>query len=247
MKFWRSCRRLAAVLRRVWSGWRQIVTDFPRLAPDQREARVQAWALDMLHCLGVQLDVQGQVPRNGPLLLVANHISWLDILVMHAARHCRFVSKADVKRWPVVGTLATGAGTLYIERSSRRDALRVVHDMAQALRDGDVLAVFPEGTTSNGQAMLPFHANLLQAAISAPAPVLPVALQYLDPATGAPTRAASYVGDESLVGSVWRTLSADGVRAVLHFGTPEQALGRDRREMARELHAAVAALRTLAA
>lgn len=247
MTLWRSCRRLAAVLRRVWSGWRQIVTEFPRLRPEQREARVQAWALEMLHCLGVQLDVRGQAPLNGPVLMVANHISWLDILVMHAARHCRFVSKADVKRWPVVGTLATGAGTLYIERSSRRDALRVVHDMAQALRDGDVLAVFPEGTTSNGQAMLPFHANLLQAAISAPAPVLPVALQYLDPATGATSRAASYVGDESLVGSVWRTLSSGGVRAVVHFGPPETAEGRDRREMARELHATVAALRTPAA
>jgi 1-acyl-sn-glycerol-3-phosphate acyltransferase len=66
------------------------------------------------------------------VLLVANHISWLDILVMHAARHCRFVSKSEVKHWPLIGTLATGAGTLYIERESRRDAMRVVHQMADA-------------------------------------------------------------------------------------------------------------------
>ncbi len=240
----RTCARLGGVLKRVFSGLRQIVFDFPTLPQDQREARVQAWALEMLQCLGVSLEVQGTVPLRGPLLLVANHISWLDILVLHATRYCRFISKSDVKGWPLVGTLATGAGTLYIERSSRRDALRVVHDMAQALRDGDVLAVFPEGTTSNGTAMLPFHANLLQAAISAKSPVLPVALQYLEADGDTPSRAVSYVGDESLVGSVWRTLSARGVRAVVRFGEPQSTEGRDRREMAKELHAAVAALRS---
>ena len=88
----------------------------------QREARVQAWALRMLTLLGVRLELRGQPPVAGPVLLVANHISWLDILVMHAARHCRFVSKADVRHWPLIGTLADGAGTLYIERESRRDA-----------------------------------------------------------------------------------------------------------------------------
>ena len=177
------------------------------------------------------------------MLLVANHISWLDILVLHAARHCRFVSKSDVKHWPLIGILATGAGTLYIERASRSDAMRVVHRMAQALKDGDILAVFPEGTTGDGVGLLPFHANLIQAAISAHAPVQAVALRFVDGSSGATSQAMSYVGDESLAGSVWRTLCTSRIRAVVAYGTPQLSDGRDRRAWARDLHAAVGQLR----
>lgn len=236
---WRAARVLLLVL----SGLLQIVFVFPRLAPAQRAQRVQAWAGQMLRRLGVQLEVVGTPPQHGPLLLVCNHISWLDILVVHAARHCRFIAKSDVRHWPLVGRLATGAGTLYIERASPRDALRVVHHMAQALQGGDMLAVFPEGTTSDGTVLLPFHANLIQAAISAPAPVLPLALRFMEGRTGLPSQAMSYIDDETLVGSVWRTLHARGLRARVVFGTPQQAAGRDRRAWARDLHAAVDALR----
>ncbi len=215
-----------------------IALRFPSLTQQQRDLRVQVWAAAMLPRLGVTLDVDGAPPTTGPVLLIANHVSWLDIVVLHAAHHCRFVSKADVGRWPIVGQLATGAGTLYIERKSRRDAKRVVHDMVQALQEGDILAVFPEGTTGDGSALLPFHANLIQAAISAPAPVQPVALRYVD-AQGRNSRAVSYVGNESLVGSIWRTLGATGLHAVVRFGLAQQADGRDRRGWARDLQAEV--------
>ena len=132
------------------SGWWTIRTRFPALPAAEREARVQQWARRFLEIWRIDLQVHGQPPAQGPVLLAANHISWLDILVLHAAGFCRFVSKADVKRWPVIGMLATGAGTLYIERESRRDALRVVHHMREALARGEVVAVFPEGTTSDG-------------------------------------------------------------------------------------------------
>ena len=156
----------------------------------------------MLRVMGIGLDVRGQPPVHGPLLLVANHISWLDILVMHAGRHCRFVSKSEVRHWPLIGRMATGAGTLYIERTSRRDAMRVVHQMAASLQSGDILAVFPEGTTSDGRVLLPFHANLLQAAISASAPALPMALRYVDRGTGQRHPGPVYIGDDTLVASV---------------------------------------------
>jgi len=175
--------------------------------------------------------------------LVANHISWLDILVIHAARFCRFVSKADVGRWPLIGTLATGAGTLYIERSRRRDALRMVHDMAKSLREGDVLAVFPEGTTSDGAQVLAFHANLIESAIAAGAPVQPLALRYADARTGQASQAPAYIDDDSLLGSIWRTLTAEPMVAVVHFGLPEQANGRDRRQWAGDLRQTVDRLR----
>ncbi len=232
---------------RVWShvlgGVAQIRLLFPRLSKQQRDMRVQAWARDMLKRLGVELAVVGTPAPTGPMLLVSNHISWLDIVALHAACHCRFVSKADVKRWPLFGTLASGGGTLYVERASRRDAMRVVHHMAQALKDGDVLAVFPEGTTGDGGSVLPFHANLIQAAISADAPVQPVALQYVDGRSRKPTEAVSYMGDESLLGSIWRTLRARDLRAVVTFGKPQFAGGRDRRAWAQDLRREIAAMR----
>ncbi len=236
---WRAWRVLAYM---VW-GLAKILLLFPRLPQQQRDIRVQAWAGAMLARLGVELQVSGTPPVAGPMLLVANHISWLDIVVLHAARHCRFVSKSDVKHWPLVGTLATGAGTLYIQRESRRDAMRVVHHMAQALKDGDILAIFPEGTTGDGITLLPFHANLVQAAIVAGVPVQPVALQFVDGRTGLPSRAVSYVGDESLLGSVWRTLNARQLRALVKFGSPQHAEGRDRRAWAKDLREDIALLR----
>jgi len=216
---------------------------FPRLTSAQREVRVQAWAQRLLHLWGIAVVVRGTPPANGPLLLVANHISWLDIVVIHATRHCRFVSKSDVKHWPVVGALARACNTLFIERESRRDAMRVVHYMAEALRAGDIVAVFPEGTTSDGVTLLPFHANLLQAAIATDAPVLPVALQFTDQASGALSLAPCYIGDDTLFGSVWRTLTTPGIAAVVSYGLPEHAAGRDRRTWAHDLQATIEALR----
>ena len=239
-----ACWKLWRALLHILRGWLTIVLIFPRLSPDQRHARVQVWARQTLAVLGVELQVRGTPPTHGPLLLVSNHISWLDILVMHAARHCRFVSKSEVKHWPLIGTLATGAGTLYIERTSRRDAMRVVHHMAEHLQAGEILAVFPEGTTSNGIDLLPFHANLIQAAISADAPVQPVALSFTDARTGQTSLAPCYIDDDTLLGSFWRTLTAPGgITVVVAYGTPQHAEGRDRRAWAAALQGAVAELR----
>ena len=99
---------------------------------------------------------------------------------VNAVHPARFVSKADVGHWPFIGYLVASGGTLFIERERKRDALRVVHQIAAALQAGDIVAVFPEGTTSDGHDVLPFHANLLQAAIATAAPVQPLVLRYRD-------------------------------------------------------------------
>ena len=244
MSHLRAAWRVWRLLAHVASGALQILVDFPHRNQAYRDRRVQVWAARALIFLGVQLRVVGTPPAGGPLLLVVNHSSWLDIVVRHAARHCRFVSKDDVRRWPLIGLLATGAGTLYVKRASSRDAMRVVHHMTEALRDGDVLAVFPEGTTSDGRSVLPFHANLLQAAIAAPSPVLPVALSYADAGAQGPSRAVTYIDDESLVGSIWRTLGARDMTATVVFGSAQNADGRDRRAWAQSLREAVLALRS---
>jgi 1-acyl-sn-glycerol-3-phosphate acyltransferase len=241
----RAAWRLARALGHALAGLGTIVFRFPRMNAPQREARIQVWALKMLALLGIALELRGQPPASGPVLLVANHISWLDILVMHAVRYCRFVSKADVRHWPLIGTLANGAGTLYIERESRRDAMRVVHHMSESLKRGEIVAVFPEGTTSDGVALLPFHGNLIQAAISAAAPVQPVALSFVDTKTRAISLAPCYVGDDTLAVSIWRTLAARSITAVVHYGESQTAQGRDRRTWARDLRSAVDALRQI--
>jgi 1-acyl-sn-glycerol-3-phosphate acyltransferase len=236
---------------RAWRVWTHFLGGvaqggllFPRLSKPQRDRRVQLWARTMLERIGVELKVVGAPVAAGPVLLVSNHVSWVDILALHAVCPYRFVAKADVERWPLVGTVVTGGGTLYVKRESRRDAMRVVHRMTEALKDGDVLAVFPEGTTGDGSSVLPFHSGLIQAAISADAPVQPAAVRIVDGRTGRSSRAVSYMGDESLAGSVWRTLCARDLCAVVTFGAPQRAAGRDRRAWAQDLRNEIAAMRS---
>ena len=234
----RSLRAVLRCMRALWHvlhGLWTIRRSFHGLSVGQRQERVQAWSSRMLAIMGVELRLLGEAPAPGPVLVVANHLSWLDILVMNAARPARFVSKSDVKHWPLLGSLITGAGTLYIERDNRRDAMRVVHHMVESLRDGDVVAVFPEGTTGDGRELLPFHANVLQAAIAAPAPIQPVSLVYLDAASGARSDAPVYVGDMTLLASLWRTFVSPPLVAVVCTGVPEGAAGRDRRAWAHDL------------
>jgi 1-acyl-sn-glycerol-3-phosphate acyltransferase len=231
LALYKLLRGMGHMLKGVW--W--VHLHFPKRSPEQNEAWVQAWSLQLLALWNIRLHVLGQPVRNGPILLVANHISWLDIVVMHSARHCRFVSKSDIQEWPLIGTLATGCDTLFIQRTKRRDAMRVVQEMTRALQEGDVVAIFPEGTTGDGLHLLPFHANLIQAAIAAASQVQPVALKFLDRQSGAISLAPAYIGDDSLLVSVWRTLTAEGIDAVVHFGEPQAAQGRDRRAWAHDL------------
>jgi 1-acyl-sn-glycerol-3-phosphate acyltransferase len=239
----KACWRLLHAVAHALAGWWTIRFTFAGLSPAERNARVQAWSKRMLEIMGITLKVQGTPPPEGPVLLICNHLSWLDITCIHAARHVRFVSKSDVKGWPLIGTLSTGSGTLYIERERRRDALRVVHHMTEALRNGDLIGVFPEGTTSDGRGLLPFHANLLQAAISSGAPVLPAALRFADAATGETSQAPRYIDDDSLATSLWNTLRAPPLLAIVRFGEPQDSHGRDRRTWAQSLHEDVQQLR----
>jgi 1-acyl-sn-glycerol-3-phosphate acyltransferase len=219
----KACWRLLHAVGHALGGWWTIRFTFPGLSQQERNLRVQQWSRRLLEIMGVTLKVQGTPPEDGPVLLICNH---------HAACHVRFVSKSGVKHWPLIGTLSTGAGSLYIERERRRDAMRVVHHMTEALQGGDRIGVFPEGTTSDGNGLLPFHANLLQAAISSGAPVLPAALRFADAATGQTSQAPRYIDDDNLLTSLWNTLRAPPLLAIVRFGEPQSSLGRERRAWA---------------
>lgn len=218
---------------------------FPRWSDAQKQDEIQAWALAALGLLAIDLKVHGQPRAHGAVLRVSNHISWLDILVLLAASPSRFVAKAEVRHWPLMGKLATHVGTLFISRASPRDALRVVHQMAAHLKAGEVLTIFPEGTTSNGRQVLPFHANLFQAAVSANAPVQALALRFVDQASGQPSLAPVYIDDDTLLQSMWRTARHPGLRAEVRFGEVQPPNGRDRRALAQDARCAVEALLAL--
>ena len=194
----------------------------------------------MLRCLGVAVRVTGRA-HPGAVLMVANHVSWLDIPALHAsAPQARFVSKSDIARWPLLGNLARAGGTLFIERERKRDALRVVHEVAEALRNADAVAVFPEGTTGAGDGVLPFHANLLQAAISTSTVVQPVVLRYSEP--GHPVSiAAQYIDDTTLMESIKKVCRARGLMVDVRFLAAEPAGERDRRALAETLRERIAA------
>jgi len=234
---WRTLRggwRLARAVLHGLHGLAIVLLRFPSLGRDARRRHIAWWAGKLLRLLGMRLTSQGQF-RPGAKLLVANHVSWIDIMVVHAiCPEARFVSKADVQRWPLVGRLVAAAETLYIERERRRDALRVVHQMAEALQAGDTVAVFPEGTTGPGDELLPFHANLLQAAIATDTPVQAVALRFAD-SEHAVSLAAAYVGETTLAQSLWMLACADGL--VVHLVVlPARSVGHaDRRRLAQAL------------
>ena len=232
---WRVLRLLLHLLH----GMAVIALRFPSLDDAGRHARIGWWAAGVLRAAGVALRVSG-TPHAGATLLVANHVSWLDIVALHAAvPHARFVSTADVLHWPLVGWLAQGAGTLFIERERKRDALRVVHAMAESLQAGATVAVFPEGTTGAGPELLPFHANLLQAAIATATPIQPAVLRFADPGHRF-SPAVEFVGDTTLAQSLWRVATARGLVAHVDLLLAQGSAHADRRALAEHLRALMA-------
>ncbi len=235
----RAWLRLLLVIGSVLRGALICALLFPFMNPAQRMRQVQRFSQRMLRSLGMRLVVAG-TPQAGPVMLAANHISWLDIIAIDAVAPARFVSKADIRGWPLIGWIVACGGTLFIERERKRDAMRVVHQVAQALQQGDTIAMFPEGTTSDGSALLPFHANLLQAAVSTGSPVQPIALRYSD-ARHALSRAVPYVGEVTLVQSLWWIVNADRLEVRVQL-LPALATGQlERREVSEQVRSRIEA------
>ncbi|MFG6456777.1 lysophospholipid acyltransferase family protein [Roseateles sp. BYS96W] len=228
----RGVFRLARLAPHVLHGLWIVKRRFGQLPAVERQRLVQWWSRKTLAILGISLQHEGGAPAPAGHLLVANHVSWLDIAAVHAVLpQARFVSKADVRHWPLVGGLVEGVGTLFIERASKRDAMRVVHQTAAALQAGDCVAVFPEGTTGAGPALLPFHANLLQAAVATEAPLLPVVLRWHEPGEHFST-AARFIGETTLVQSLWAIASARQLGIAVQVLPPIASTALDRRALA---------------
>lgn len=202
-----------------------------------RDRTISHWSARLLKILGVRLEAGVPPEFTHGALLVANHISWLDIFVIHAARRVHFVSKHEVRSWPVAGWLAERTGTLFIERAKKSDTARINAEMHALLKDGAWVAVFPEGTSTDGSRLLRFLPSLFQPAVDEKLPVMPAALQYRTP-EGDYTSASTYSDDISFGESLWRIAGEKEIVARLSFGTAIR--GDNRRELAEAAYKEIA-------
>lgn len=227
----------------IWRGQRfvlhlvyglLIALFYPALSSRWQRQILRHWSASLLSILNVRtaqdsLELTQQLPQG---LIVCNHISWLDVFVLNAVIPMRFVAKADVRGWPVFGWLCARAQTLFIERGSARAAARMNVQLVALLKRGECLAVFPEGTTSDGAQVEHFHASLLQPAIDAAVPLHPIALRYQD-ADGRRSEVAAYVGEQSFGASLWQILCAQNLQVQLCATPVCNTQLYDRRELAR--------------
>jgi len=217
---------------------------FPLTDVAGRERRIRRWSARLLAICGVTVRT-AHVKRDGDAehlphaLIVANHVSWLDIFVINSVQPCRFVAKSDIRSWPLIGWLCEQAGTIFIARGRQRDVRRIYEGLVSSLLAGERVAFFPEGTTAPQGTILPFHANLFEAAIEAQVPAQPCALRYLDDA-GRPHVAADFVGEMTFAQSIAAILRSGGMTAELNLLPPIGTHGAHRREVAAMARQAIA-------
>jgi len=249
----RRLYRLPLLLALLLGGLATVFLVFPLAGDGGRERLIARWSRWLMAACGTRVEeivapgaqplsaMRGRHGAGEGRMLLANHVSWLDIFAIDSLAPASFVAKAEIARWPLAGTLVARAGTVFLERGRRHAVHGVIQQMTQRLQQGHRAAVFPEGTTSDGQRLLPFHGNLVQAAINASAPLVPVAVRYLDP-DGEPGHAVMYVGDTTFMQSLWQITGHPGLIAQIHVLAPiEAGPGVTRQEIARQARLAISA------
>jgi 1-acyl-sn-glycerol-3-phosphate acyltransferase len=245
---------LASTLLHVILGLLIAATVFP-FVDDTRHSRVvRWWARRLLAILRVEVNVFGPNPGTeaspetiegalrlgGPgAVLVLNHVSWLDIFIVHAQRPAHFIAKAEISRWPLLGFLVGRSGTIFIERGKRHAVREINHRIASMLEAGHLVGVFPEGTTSDGNRLLPFHANLIQPAINVGVPVVVAGVRYRN-LRGGRTNATLYIDDINLLQSLMRIARHGPLRAELHLIDAFDSVGASRHELVRKARGLIA-------
>jgi 1-acyl-sn-glycerol-3-phosphate acyltransferase len=232
--------KLLRLILHLFAGLATCALVFPFVDAAGREQRVKAWSSRLLGLCGVQLvvrEVANSAPPNAALI-IANHISWLDIFVINSVQPCRFVAKSDIRDWPLIGWLCEKAGTIFIARGRQRDVRRIYEGLVATIRAGERVAFFPEGTTGMQGAVLPFHASLFEAAIEAGVPIQPYALRYTD-AAGNLHPATEFIGDMTFGQSVMAILNGGKIQAELIVSPPIDSSNEHRRDLAAKARHAV--------
>jgi 1-acyl-sn-glycerol-3-phosphate acyltransferase len=239
----RQLLRLLATATMLMAGV-VLAAVLPLLDPAQRQRALRAWHRAVLRALRIQLEITGgdrfAAPAAG-ILVVSNHVSWLDLVVLGAVQPLRMVAKSEIRDWPVVGPLARRSGTIFVDRERLSTLPRTVAAISRELAGGAAIGVFPEGTTWCGLATGRFRPAVFQAALDSATPVRPVALRYCLAGTGA-TTVASFVGSTTLWEAVLRVAGVHGVLVKVHLLPPLPTAGLDRRTLATRAEAAVTAV-----
>lgn len=237
----RACRRAVALALALMMCMVRLSLARLRgpLTLEDRAHWVQSSCRSILARLGIEYTVEGMPPTAG--LVVANHLSYLDILIFSAAMPCFFVAKAEIASWPFFGIATRNGGTIYIDRSSRASANKVAGVIAERLSLPVPILFFPEGTSSDGSSLLPFHASLFEPAARAKAPVTAAAVRYILQ-DGTPESELCWFGDAPFLPHLWKAVGVAGFSAAVRFGEPQ--IYPDRRTAAEQTHAEILALRT---
>lgn len=218
MKLLRFVLRLFLVVPWILFGLLCVGLVYPLIGHKSRAWLNRRWSRCLMAFCGLRVVLKGEPRLTGPVLLVANHVSWIDIFVLNSARATSFVAKSEIRSWPIIGWLVAGAGTLFIERGQRHAVHAMGESMQARFQQGDAVGLFPEGTTTEGFELLPFHASLFEPARSAAIEIQPVALRFLQ--HGKRSGYAAFVGEESLVANLWRVLGVTGLAVEVVFLPP---------------------------
>jgi 1-acyl-sn-glycerol-3-phosphate acyltransferase len=211
-----------------------------RLASGERVDHrvIRWWSGSLMRIFGFRVRRFGE-PLRGPALVVANHVSWIDIVLLHSQRMVGFVAKAEISRWPLIGWLASRGGTIYHHRGDNASLHGVMHQMLERLRSGEAVGVFAEGRTTDGRQIATFHARIFQPAVLAEVPVQPVALRYGH--GGDAQTIVAFAPGESFLGNFLRLLGEPGRHAEVHFLQPVAASAEGRRKLAEACRAQIVA------
>ncbi|HJV75532.1 MAG TPA: lysophospholipid acyltransferase family protein [Noviherbaspirillum sp.] len=237
-----SALRLLRVLVHLFRGLTICALVFPWIDAAARQSHIKRWSIKLLALCRVKVEVVHDhgAPDAARALIVANHVSWLDIFVINSMHPCRFVAKSDIRDWPLIGWLCEKAGTIFISRGKLRDVRKIYQGLVASLHAGEHVAFFPEGATAAQGTLLPFHANLFEAAIEAQVSVQPYALRYLD-TQGNLHSAADYIGDTTFVQSMLKILGSPPMTARLILLAPiATGEASHRRELADTAHRIIA-------
>lgn len=192
-------------------------------AKSKRDQLKKHWLNRFAAILNLQIIREGDLPQSGTLL-VSNHISWLDIIVIGKFVPAYFVAKSDISSWPVIGYLSRQGGTIFIRRGDKKHIKATTEKMVWVLKQNSNIIAFPEGTTTSGDAVLNFHASLFQSALLTKSAIQPVAIQY----TGAAKEHAPFVGDDEFIPHIVKMLSLDKIEVRVCFMPVIKSSGRDR-------------------
>ena len=220
---------------------------YPHLNQTGQRRILKSWSRQLLTILNIGIQIEGQQLARGEsgCLMVANHVSWLDIFVLNAIHPSRFIAKSEVRDWPIFGWLSRRIGTIFIERAMRQDASRISRHVSLLLKQGACIGLFPEGTTTDGKQVGHFHSALIQPSIDAGIRLCPVALRYQN-RDGGVEIAAAFVGDMTLAQSIWQILRCPQHNALVVFAPALMTDNANRRVLARSAQDAIAqVLRTL--